>query len=62
MGSALQTEVAYTYKMPDLVPWAKQADVQRAFGDIRTTVGGISKTDETAELQLTNAGWEVAGQ
>lgn len=57
-----QSEVTYTYKIADLAPWATHADVQQAFGDIRTTVSGISKTDETAELQLTNKGWEVAGQ
>ncbi|HLH34663.1 MAG TPA: hypothetical protein VKX41_08310 [Alloacidobacterium sp.] len=62
MGSVLETEVTYTYKMPDLAPWATRADVQQAFGDIRTTVGGISRTEETAELQLTNVGWEVDGQ
>ncbi len=61
-GPYTQSEVTYTYKIADLAPWATHADVQRAFGDIRTTVGGISKTEETADLQLTNAGWDVAGQ
>ena len=62
MGTSTQSEVTYTYTIPDLAPWAKRPDVQQAFGDIRTTVGGISKTEETAELQLTNTGWKVAGQ
>ncbi|HZU42139.1 MAG TPA: hypothetical protein VE994_05665 [Terriglobales bacterium] len=61
-GPDMQSEVTYTYRIADLAPWATRADVQQAFGDIRTTVGGISKAEETAELQLTNAGWEVAGQ
>lgn len=61
-GPYTQSEVTYTYKIADLPAWATRADVQQAFGDIRTTVSGISKTDETAELQLTNAGWEVAEQ
>lgn len=62
MGSALQSEATYTYKMPDLALWAKQADVQQAFGDIRITVNGISKAHESVSLELTNKGWEVPGQ
>ncbi len=62
MGSALQTKVTYTYKMPDLAPWAKQADVQQAFGDIRTTVDDISKAHESVSLELTNKGWKVPEQ
>lgn len=62
MGSALQSEVTYTYKMPDLALWAKQADVQQVFGDIRTIVNGISKAHDSVSLQLTNKGWEVPGQ
>lgn len=62
MGPYTQSEVTYTYKIADLAPWAKQAEVQQAFGDIRTTVSGISKDDETAGLQLTDKGWEVPEQ
>jgi hypothetical protein len=62
MGSYTQSEVTYTYRIADLAPWAKQALVQQAFGDIRTTVSGISKADETAGLQLTNKRWEVPEQ
>jgi hypothetical protein len=62
MGSALQSEVTYTYKMPDLALWARQADVQQVFGDIQTTVNGISQAHESVSLQLTNKGWEVPGQ
>lgn len=46
-----QSEVTYTYKISDLASWMKQAQVQQAFGDIRTTVSGISKTHETTRLQ-----------
>jgi hypothetical protein len=64
MGPNMQSDVTYTYKIADLAPWAKQVQVQvqQAFGDIRTTVSGISKIDETAGLQLTNKGWEVPEQ
>ncbi len=62
MGSYSQTTVTYTYKIEDLAPWAKRPDVQGVFGDIRTTVSGVSKSNEIAGLQLTNQGWEVPGQ
>jgi hypothetical protein len=62
MGAYSQTEVTYTYKIANLAPWAEQSDVQREFGDIRTTVNGISKSNEIAGLQLTNQGWEAQSQ
>jgi hypothetical protein len=58
-GPSSQTEVTYTYKIADLAPWAERSDVQREFGDVRTTVNGISKSNEIVDLQLTNQGWEV---
>jgi len=62
MGAYSQTEVSYTYKIANLAPWAERSDVQREFGDVRTTVNGISKSNEIAGLQLTNRGWQVPGQ
>ena len=59
MGAGSQSEVTYTYKVANLAPWAERPDVQREFGDVRTTIGGISKSNEIAGLQLTNQGWEV---
>ena len=59
MGAIMQTEVTYTYKIADLAPWAERSDVQREFGDVRATVGGISKSNKIVGLQLTNQGWEV---
>jgi hypothetical protein len=59
MGAGSQSEVTYTYKIANLAPWAERSDVQREFGDVRATVGGISKSNEIAELQLTDQGWEV---
>ncbi len=53
MGAASQSEVTYTYKIANLAPWAERSDVQREFGDVRTTVNGISKSNEIAGLQLT---------
>ena len=60
MGASSQTEVTYTYKIANLAPWAERSDVQREFGDVRTIVNGISKSNEIAGLQLTNQGWEVS--
>jgi hypothetical protein len=59
MGAATQTEVTYTYKIAYLAPWAERSDVQREFGDVRSTVSGISKSNEIKDPQLTNQGWEV---
>jgi hypothetical protein len=58
-GTASQAEVTYTYRIVDLAPWAKRPDIQQEFGDVRTIVNGISKSDEIIDLQLTNQGWEV---
>jgi hypothetical protein len=61
-GLYSQTKVIYTYKIENLAPWAKRSDVQQEFGDVRTTVSGISKSNEIARLLLTNQGWEVPGR
>ncbi|MEI9979383.1 MAG: hypothetical protein WDN23_10350 [Edaphobacter sp.] len=59
VGSTPQTEVTYTYRITNLAPWAERPDIQRTFGDVRTTVEGISKANEIAGLQLTSQGWQV---
>lgn len=58
-GPYSQSEVTYTYKIADLAPWAQRPDIQREFGDVRTTVNGVSKSNEVVDLQLTNQGWKV---
>src|SRR5260370_878216 len=62
MEGYTRTEVTYTYKIVNLALWAERPDVQHAFGDIRTTLNGVSKANQDAGLQLTNQGWEVSGQ
>ncbi len=62
VGATTRTEVTYTYKIANLPPWATRADIQRQFGDVRTIVNGISKSNEIAGLQLTSQGWEVPGR
>ncbi len=61
-GGYNQAEVAYTYKVLNIPAWAERPDVQRVFGDIRTTLAGVSKTNETVGVQLTDKGWVVAEQ
>ena len=61
-GPYSQSEVTYTYKIPDLAPWAERSDIQHEFGDVGTIVNGISKSNEIAGIQLTNQGWEVPGR
>jgi hypothetical protein len=62
MDGISQTEVTYTYKFSNLAAWAERPDIQRAFPDIGTIVGGASKADQIASIQLTNNGWEVEGR
>jgi hypothetical protein len=61
-GTSSQTEVTYTYKIVNLAGWAERPDVQHAFPDVGTTVGGATKANQVVGLQLTNQGWEVPGQ
>lgn len=57
-----ESEATYTYKLVNLAVWAEQPAMQRAFPEIRMTIGGASKTHQIAGLQLTNKGWEVPEQ
>ncbi len=58
-GGTSETEVTYTYKIVNLAPWTQRSDIQQAFSDIRAVVGGASKMNQAAALQLTNNGWEI---
>jgi hypothetical protein len=60
MDGISQIEVTYTYKFSNLAAWAERPDIQQAFPDIGATVGGASKVDQIAALQLSNNGWEVS--
>jgi hypothetical protein len=61
-GPYSQSEVTYTYKIANFAPWAERPDIQREFGDVRTVVNGVSKSNEIAGVQLTNQGWQVPAQ
>ena len=58
----VRSEVMYTYKIVNLAAWAERSDIQQSFSDIRATVTGASRMNQTIGLQLTNDGWEVVGQ
>jgi hypothetical protein len=62
MNGYSETEVAYSYKIVNLAFWAERPDIQQAFPDIGATVSGVSKTNQTAGLQLTDNGWEVSNR
>ncbi len=61
LGPVTLTEVTYTYKLADMAGWAKRTDVQAAFSGIQQETAGESKQQRTADLQLTNKGWEIPG-
>ncbi len=61
MDGISQIEVTYTYKFSNLAAWAERPDIQQAFPDIGATVGGASKADQIAGIQLTDSGWQIVG-
>ncbi len=61
-GGSMGTEVSYTYKIANVASWAEKPEVQHVFGDIRTTLAGMSKMNETVGVQMTDQGWVVSGQ
>ncbi len=61
-GAPNQALVSYTYRIVNVPVWAQQPDVQKQFGEIRTTLAGISKMHESIGVQMTDKGWVVVGQ
>jgi len=59
-GDYSETTVTYTYKIPDLVAWAKLPEVEQAFPSIGTTLNAMEK-NQTIALHLTNKGWAANG-
>jgi hypothetical protein len=53
------TRATYTYDVVDVADWAKAPDVQRAFSEIKTELEGAKRIPQTANLVLTNVGWQV---
>ncbi len=61
MDGYSQIEATYTYKIVDLAPWVERPEIKQSFPDIEAMVGGTSKTNQIAGLQLTNNGREISG-
>lgn len=59
-GDYSETTVTYTGKVPDLVAWARQPEVEQAFPAIGTTLDAVEK-NQTVPLHLTDKGWVVNG-
>jgi hypothetical protein len=53
-----KVSILYTYKIENLAEWAKNADVQRVFPGIVSTIDGAGKTAMNQALTLTSRGWE----
>jgi hypothetical protein len=56
-----QATVFYTYRIENLAEWAKNADIQRVFPGIVSTIDGAGKTAMNQALTLTNLGWQTKG-
>ena len=61
VGDTKQATVFYTYRIENLAEWAKNADVQRVFPGIVSTIDGAGKSVMNQALALTNQGWQAKG-
>jgi len=61
VGDTKQATVFYTYRIENLAEWAKNADIQRVFPGIVSTIDGAGKTAMNQALTLTNQGWQTKG-
>ena len=60
-GDSKEVTVFYTYRIENLSDWAKNADIQRVFPGIVSTIDGAGKTQMNQSLILTNQGWQPKG-
>jgi len=58
-GDSKEVTVFYTYRIENLSDWAKNADIQRVFPGIVSTIDGAGKTQMNQALTLTNQGWQA---
>jgi hypothetical protein len=61
VGDSKQASVFYTYRIENLAEWAKNADIQRVFPGIVSTIDGAGKTVMNQALTLTNQAWQAKG-
>jgi hypothetical protein len=60
-GDSKEVTVFYTYRIENLSDWAKNADIQRVFPGIVSTIDGATRTTLNQAVTLTNEGWVVRG-
>ncbi len=60
-GDSKEVSVFYMYRIENLAEWAKNADVQRVFPGIVSTIDGAGKSVMNQALALTNQGWQAKG-
>jgi hypothetical protein len=58
-GDSKEVSIFYTYKIENLAEWAKNADIQRVFPGIVSTIDGAGQTVMNQALTLTSRGWEA---
>ena len=58
-GDSKEATVFYTYRIENLAEWAKNADIQRVFPGIVSTIDGAGQTVMNQALTLTSRGWEA---
>ncbi len=49
------------YRIENFAEWVKNADVQRVFPGIVSTIDGAGKSVMNQALALTNQGWQAKG-
>lgn len=52
--------VKYTYQLAHVPKWANSPEVSKAFPEIQQMLAGQKKDQRTADLRLSNLGWEIA--
>ncbi len=52
--------VKFTYQLANEPDWAKSQDITKSFPEIQQALAGQKKEEKTADLRLTNLGWEMA--
>jgi len=52
-------QVSYLYKIDNLADWAKKPEIQQVEPTLRSMLEGVSKTELTQAVVLTNLGWEA---
>ena len=61
LGDYQEAKVTYTYKVINLVEWAKKPEVQETFPVIKHILDGAGTKEDRHSVHLTSQGWEASG-